>query len=235
MNSALLKYASLLICILMLSACRKKVPDELVKPPTADFSIDHNDAAPGELVSFTYAGIGAESYEWDFGDGYTSTLQNPTHSYKTKGTFTIRLRVKSAGIESEEVTQLLLVGYRYLNYIYITHIPFTDSLGYNWHNNATGPDFYILAQKEGILDTAYYSPSLVKMRSTDLPAHISINNKLLKLTKEKWVFSVMDANYGNSPQHVMKRFYIDVSQIRESPIRLYLKPDFDIELRFVVM
>jgi gliding motility-associated-like protein len=34
---------------------------------------------------------GVASYLWDFGDGFTSTLQNPTHIYPTQGTFTIKL------------------------------------------------------------------------------------------------------------------------------------------------
>src|SRR5690606_16027069 len=36
---------------------------------------------------------GDEDYEWfwNFGDGTTSTLENPTHRYGTTGTFTVRL------------------------------------------------------------------------------------------------------------------------------------------------
>jgi hypothetical protein len=33
------------------------------------------------------------SWLWDFGNGYTSTLQNPLATYNTTGTFTITLRV----------------------------------------------------------------------------------------------------------------------------------------------
>lgn len=43
------------------------------------------------LASFTNTSIAGQSFEWDFGDGATSTLQNPTHLYATAGTFTIRL------------------------------------------------------------------------------------------------------------------------------------------------
>lgn len=38
-------------------------------------------------VTFTDASTGANSYMWDFGDGNTSSLQNPTHTYATNGTF----------------------------------------------------------------------------------------------------------------------------------------------------
>ncbi|WP_114752532.1 PKD domain-containing protein [Pleomorphovibrio marinus] len=36
------------------------------------------------------------SYEWEFGDGTTSTEANPTHIYPTAGTYTVKLKVSSA-------------------------------------------------------------------------------------------------------------------------------------------
>lgn len=38
----------------------------------------------------------AQSYVWNFGDGSTSTLQNPSHTYAA-GTFTATLTIQSAG------------------------------------------------------------------------------------------------------------------------------------------
>jgi len=43
-------------------------------------------------VSFVSLTFGtAETYLWDFGDGTTSTLPNPTHSYLSNGTYTVEL------------------------------------------------------------------------------------------------------------------------------------------------
>ncbi len=51
----------------------------------------------GERVQFTIqaisGGIAPYSYLWDFGDGETSTDENPYHSYKDSGYFTISLTV----------------------------------------------------------------------------------------------------------------------------------------------
>ncbi len=33
----------------------------------------------------------ASRYKWDFGDGITSTDANPTHTYATAGTYTVKL------------------------------------------------------------------------------------------------------------------------------------------------
>ncbi|MGD2095325.1 MAG: S8 family serine peptidase [Phycisphaerales bacterium] len=49
----------------------------------------------GTIESAPYGGI--TSWEWDFGDGTTSTEQNPVHTYQEAGTFDISLRVRGPG------------------------------------------------------------------------------------------------------------------------------------------
>lgn len=43
------------------------------------------------IVTFSNSTAGASSYLWDFGDGSTSTQQNPVHNYLTTGQFTVSL------------------------------------------------------------------------------------------------------------------------------------------------
>ena len=52
---------------------------------------------PPSDISFTNTstGPGVLSYSWDFGDGGTSTLQNPSHSFLTAGSFTVALATSS--------------------------------------------------------------------------------------------------------------------------------------------
>ena len=46
----------------------------------------------GESVNFSSAGSSnATSYEWDFGDGNTSNVASPSHTYATGGSFKVRL------------------------------------------------------------------------------------------------------------------------------------------------
>ncbi|MBK8847836.1 MAG: PKD domain-containing protein [Bacteroidetes bacterium] len=54
----------------------------------AGFSFSANTNAS---VSFTNTSLFANSYLWDFGDGDTSTLENPTHQYNATGTYTVTL------------------------------------------------------------------------------------------------------------------------------------------------
>ncbi len=46
-------------------------------------------------VTFNFTGSGASTYLWNFGDGSTSTEQNPVYIYNTDGTFTVLLTVNS--------------------------------------------------------------------------------------------------------------------------------------------
>jgi len=55
-------------------------------------------------VSFTDLSNGnPTSWLWDFGDGNTSTQQNPTHSYASAGTYTVSLVTTSPAGEDQEI------------------------------------------------------------------------------------------------------------------------------------
>jgi PKD repeat protein len=45
----------------------------------------------GLKVDFINTSIGATSYSWDFGDGKTSKEKNPSHTYSSKGTYTVTM------------------------------------------------------------------------------------------------------------------------------------------------
>jgi len=67
----------------------------LVRPnPLATFSVQDDDtcSTPFNAV-FTDTVSNIASWNWTFGDGGTSNLQNPTHTYNTYGNFTVKLVV----------------------------------------------------------------------------------------------------------------------------------------------
>ncbi len=53
-------------------------------------------AAIGLTVTFSNTTTGAISYLWDFGDGDTSSVANPSHTYATDGTYTVTLSATNA-------------------------------------------------------------------------------------------------------------------------------------------
>ena len=59
-------------------------------------TLREGDAITGFGVQFTNHSILAQSYHWDFGNGETSTEENPYAIYTESGQYTISLRVTSA-------------------------------------------------------------------------------------------------------------------------------------------
>lgn len=59
--------------------------------PTASFSPQSG----GLKYIFVNNSVGGWFYEWDFGDGNMSVVQNPTHTYATSGVYTVTLKVSN--------------------------------------------------------------------------------------------------------------------------------------------
>ncbi len=74
------------------------------QPPAADFNFSPNEPRVGQTVTFTDTSTDAGTIvdrSWDFGDGQTSTEDNPTHTYDTPGTFRVSLLVSNdAGLST---------------------------------------------------------------------------------------------------------------------------------------
>ncbi|MBC7447349.1 MAG: PKD domain-containing protein [Hymenobacteraceae bacterium] len=66
-------------------------------PPTVGFTAGADTLTCSGLVRFTDQSSGAPtSWQWSFGDGTTSTLQNPQHQYTTPGTYSVQLIATNA-------------------------------------------------------------------------------------------------------------------------------------------
>ena len=65
----------------------------IVPAPTAAFTAPDTTCATIMTTDFVDNSTGATSWAWDFGDGNTSTDQNPSHTYTGPGTFIVTLTV----------------------------------------------------------------------------------------------------------------------------------------------
>lgn len=81
--------------------------------PTASFSVQQN----GNTITITNSTTLATAYLWDFGDGTTSTEENPVHTYATEGAFNIKLTASNPNGISEA-----------LHFVFITSTPVTEAL-----------------------------------------------------------------------------------------------------------
>lgn len=67
----------------------------------------------GQAVSFnSTCSTDASKYEWDFGDGSAkSTDPNPTHTYATIGTYTVKLMAMSSdGKKMSEISKSIKIN-----------------------------------------------------------------------------------------------------------------------------
>ena len=80
-------------------------------PPVASFTAVPSTGSPPLVVTFTDTSTGDPvSWLWDFGDGTTSTIKNPSHTYITGGTFVVRLSVVNILGQSSTATGSITVN-----------------------------------------------------------------------------------------------------------------------------
>jgi uncharacterized protein (TIGR02145 family) len=79
--------------------------------PIAEFAVYQTSVCPDSAAQFYNRSINnPESWLWDFGDGGTSDLQNPSHTYPTVGSYTVSLTVTNRyGSDTENKTGLIRV------------------------------------------------------------------------------------------------------------------------------
>ncbi len=97
-----------------LSGCDLFNKDDEKEAPDASFSVNETSGTAPVTVAFTDTSEdGSEDiyqWLWEFGDGNTSSLQNPQHDYPIPGTYTVSLTVTSEdGADTEIRTDLISV------------------------------------------------------------------------------------------------------------------------------
>ena len=116
-------------------------------PPVAGFIVNDPFTCSGD-VSFQDDSYGQPSgWLWNFGDGNTSTLQNPIHSYLSEGTYDVSLFVSNAlGQDSILLTSVVVVDFAdppitfndtsYVNPSIFTLTSLSNSV--NWYSDTLG-------------------------------------------------------------------------------------------------
>lgn len=97
--------------VLQSSKCPKDAPEPTPQIiVTVDFSIVQAANCPAPCqVCFTNASQNATSFQWDFGNGQTSTQTSPCVTYSERGTYTVRLTATS-GTDTKVQTKQVIVA-----------------------------------------------------------------------------------------------------------------------------
>jgi hypothetical protein len=109
------EYGEYTVTLRLLDSSCAKTYDEIVfpsigyrpvAPPVTDFTASQTSGSRPLFVSFTDHSTGdINSWLWDFGDGRTSTRQNPSHVYTRPGVYTVKLTVSGPMGEDTEVKE----------------------------------------------------------------------------------------------------------------------------------
>ncbi|NCC88154.1 MAG: PKD domain-containing protein, partial [Clostridia bacterium] len=88
------------------------VTQEALPAPEADFEANITTGCGTLSVNFTDLSTHSPTnWYWEFGDGATSDVQNPTHTYVEMGTYTVRLTVTNAtDSDTHTITDYIVVG-----------------------------------------------------------------------------------------------------------------------------
>ena len=128
-------------------------------PVTSNFTVTNYNPEYQESITFTDLSTSdPNSWWWDFGDGNTSTVQNPTHSYSFSGTKTVTL-IASNGAWYDTTSQNLIVQnppLRFSTDSLFFSIPCGDSVtaSVTFYNDSVSPlGFEIVTDVELPLDS----------------------------------------------------------------------------------
>lgn len=82
-----------------------------ISDPVPGFVTVDTLTCPGQVVNFTNTSVASPGFtsSWDFGDGNTSAVTSPAHSYATPGIYTVRLIITDAAGCTDSVVKTNLI------------------------------------------------------------------------------------------------------------------------------
>ena len=165
--------------------------------PVAAFS--YADQGQGVVDFMDESTFQPTSWEWDFGDGETSTMQNPTHTYTMPGTYTVCLTAtNSSGSDTNcQTLEIMITSINIVDNELSLEIfpnPVTDWLNLQLQNNSTERLNFILFNEMGqrvlnervsgsgnfVFNVKSYAPGVYFFQLQTLKGELKASGKLLK-------------------------------------------------------
>jgi len=158
--------------------------------PVADFNFQGNDT-----ITFSNNSINGASYEWNFGDGTSSSLESPIHNYTINGTYSVQLIAYSNNSCTSDTVEKLIASFPFginspsnNSSIHVFPNPTNDFLSFNFSQNN--------------LNVTIYDVLGVKVHHSRLSTSSTIN--LTHLKKGVYFVEVIDQNHQLNSFKVVK-------------------------------
>ena len=144
--------------------------------PSAKFSMDRSIVSNAQpTVLFSNSSVGGDNYEWDFGDGGTSSEINPSHNYIGTGFHKVLLEVSNQYNCSDTVSNKVMVEF--------SHIFAPTAFSPNSPDEADR-EFKLFS--EGILDQGYHLTILSRWNDLVFEVNGEIKGWDGKMKNGKW-------------------------------------------------
>ena len=163
--------------LLFIGSCSK---DAITPTPTASFTYVKSSTTAPSTIQFTSSVTNTTSYAWNFGDGSSSNVENPSHTYTAAGDYNVSLTVTGEGGTAKATNTVSIstppIVYTKVGIVKMTilNYPPTKTNGDNWDSSLSGtyPDVYFVFTKT-LTATELYSLDFAaraeNLRPVDLP------------------------------------------------------------------
>jgi PKD repeat protein len=203
---------SVSLAITNTNQCINTIIKQVTVYPLPGVSFTHDSlVCKGTVVQFSNNTFGAQSYLWNFGDGNTSTLTNPTHTYLNQGYYKINLIATSVHGCIDSIANSIHViqtptpnfsvtpghGCAPLNVLIAdltagSHVIYYWDFGIPPTSTSSGP--FNLTYPQGIYDTTYFI-TLTTSNMCGTASHIDS----ARVSPQPVVNFHMSQNWGCSP------------------------------------
>lgn len=184
------------------------IASDVALNPEASFTV----TPYGLQQTFNNTSTNAVSYSWDFGDGTTSTEENPVHAYAAEGSYTVTLTATGdAGTLESTITQTVDVGYTPIDVLNGDFtLPGTADIIIGWDNNPDYGDIPGWTSDQDLDDCGVFKYSVDpvvpdngttyfgKNRNQDGPIYNLTDHVISDGQTFKLVVDLIDLYYGDS-------------------------------------
>jgi hypothetical protein len=175
-NMKITSILAILVMAMSFLSCSSN--EEATPQPVANFSYNGNDLRAPVSLAFTNASKDGDTYSWNFGNGTTSNLKDPSVVYNEGGNYQVTLTVTGKGGTST-YSQTVIVKNKYtsvgVSEVAVLAFPALKPDGSNWDGSLQGtlPDVYF--QVANPSNTSVIVPGNPDIRQQDLnPAQLPL-------------------------------------------------------------
>lgn len=182
-----------------------------IPDPVADFTMSGSTVTPA-TITFNNLSENASFFEWDFGNGRTSSQQNPVMTYDSYGFYIVELKATDLGsFKSNTISKTLSIspGRVFIEQISVRQIPYNDPNGYTW-DLFTGLDPDIYWSIEDVLHNTLRESSTYRSNVSNQMLPISFNLSPafeLPVTTKRYYILLWDYDDGISDEFIQGGYF----------------------------